>query len=84
MWCGFAFQGNIKLTIEEPARKSLLERACGNLKNGGRGIGNVVEDALINPLSRFLFDHGIFNDEEVVIEEIDAMNSPVQMKAIRK
>ena len=75
---------NIRLVIEDSARETLLRKACSNLKNGGRGIGNVVEDALINPLSRFLFDHEIFSEAEVVIEEIDAAQSPVQMKANRK
>ena len=75
---------NIKLTISEEARETLLKKACSNLKNGGRGIGNVVEDALINPLSRFLFDEGIFSDGEVAIEEILTEEFPIQMKAVRR
>ena len=75
---------NIKLVISEQARETLLQKACANLKNGGRGIGNVVEDALINPLSRFLFDEGMTSDGEVEIQEIYAEQSPVQMKAVRK
>lgn len=75
---------NIKLVISQEAGDTLLEKACGNLKNGGRGIGNVVEDALINPLSRFLFDEGITNDSEIEIQEIMAEQSPVQMKAVKK
>lgn len=75
---------NIKLVISEAARDTLLQKACENLKNGGRGIGNVVEDALINPLSRFLFDEGVTNDSEIEIQEIYAKQSPVQMKAVKK
>jgi len=75
---------NIRLTISEAARVTLLQKACANLKNGGRGIGNVVEDALINPLSRFLFDEGITNDSEVEIQEIFAGQSPVQISAVKK
>lgn len=75
---------NIRLEISDAARATLLQKACANLKNGGRGIGNVVEDALINPLSRFLFDEGITNDSEVEIQEIFAEQSPVQIRAIRK
>ncbi len=74
---------NIRLTITQEARQTLLDKACSNLKNGGRGIGNVVEDALINPLSRFLFDEGITNDAEVEIREIMADQSPVKMNAVR-
>lgn len=75
---------NIRLTISEQARETLFKKACANLKNGGRGIGNVVEDALINPLSRFLFDEGITADSEIEIQEILAEQSLVQMKAVRQ
>ena len=55
----------------------ILERqALGNLQNGGRGVGNVVENFLINPLSRYLFDHEIFHDAAVRIENIDAAALP--------
>lgn len=46
----------IRIEISDKAREHLLEAAKGNLENGGRGIGNVVESHLINPLSRALFD----------------------------
>lgn len=75
---------NIGLAISEEARETLLQRANANLKNGGRGIGNVVEDALINPLSRYLFDEGIMSDEEIEIQQIFAEQSPVTMVVIRK
>ena len=42
----------IRIEISDKAREHLLEAAKGNLENGGRGIGNVVESHLINPLSR--------------------------------
>lgn len=49
----------------------LTEQALGNLANGGRGIGNVVENLLINPLSRYLFDNEIFDNATVRINNID-------------
>ena len=48
----------------------------GNLENGGRGIGNIVGALLIDPLSRFLFDNGIFSDARLEITEIDAQTAP--------
>ena len=46
----------IDLSLSEKALAQLNDLALGNLENGGRGIGNVVETYLINPLSRYLFD----------------------------
>ena len=45
---------NIQIIIEEPFRKLLLEKACADLSNGGRGIGNMVETLLVNPLSQII------------------------------
>ena len=35
-----------------------------------RGIGNIVKSALVNPLSRYLFDHEVSANQSVRIEEI--------------
>lgn len=34
-------------------------------ENGGRGIGNLVEDAYLNPLSTFIFDENVEAGEVV-------------------
>lgn len=47
----------IELSYSENAFSFLIERSLGNLENGGRGIGNVVESCLINPLARYLFEN---------------------------
>ena len=60
---------NITLTIEDTAFETLKERAFANLDNGGRGIGNVVEEVLINPLSRYLFDEEKLSDASVTIKD---------------
>lgn len=44
----------VKLTIGNEYRKHLLGKALADLSNGGRGIGNMVETNLINPLSNIL------------------------------
>ena len=46
----------ITLTLSPELRRQLLDAALGNLENGGRGVGNMVESMLIDPLSRYLFD----------------------------
>lgn len=42
------------LRIEKPFRAHLLELATRDLSNGGRGISNMVETQLVNPLSDVL------------------------------
>lgn len=61
---------NINLTISEKARDVLKNKAFGNLANGGRGIGNVVESILINPVSRYMFDKSLFKDGAIHINDI--------------
>ena len=60
----------LSLSLSDGAMEVLRQRAFANLENGGRGIGNIVESALVNPLSRFLFDCGITANQSVRIEEI--------------
>ena len=67
---------HIELTIADEAMSVLTEQALGNLANGGRGIGNVVENLLINPLSRYLFDTETFSNASVTIYNIDMTVSP--------
>ena len=67
---------HIALTVSDTAMDTLTKQALGNLQNGGRGIGNVVANYLINPLSRYLFDHEIFGDAVVTIDNIDVTAFP--------
>ena len=47
----YAFGGALETL---PFRKYLYELAIRDLSNGGRGIGNLVETYLVNPLSNVL------------------------------
>jgi ATP-dependent Clp protease ATP-binding subunit ClpA len=60
---------NIQLSLSEKAFETLLNKANTNLDNGGRGIGNVVEDVLINPLSKYLFDEEFLSDAKIEIND---------------
>ena len=66
----------IELPLSDIAMGKLEERALGNLANGGRGIGNIVESLLINPFSRYLFDEDIQGNVRITIDDIDAENMP--------
>ena len=69
----------IELTFSQNAMQTLLEAALGNLENGGRGIGNIVESRLINPLARFLFDEDVEENRRVEILEINADAQPCSL-----
>ena len=51
-------QNGITVDLEE-IKAPLLELVMKNLENGGRGINNIVEKALINPLARHIFDEKV-------------------------
>lgn len=48
---------SIDVEITETARTTLERICCSKLDMGGRGIGQMVESALINPLARTVFSH---------------------------
>ncbi len=67
---------NISVSINQKAMQVLLDHVFANLNNGGRGIGNIVESLLVNPLSRYLFDNAIFEKAEITITDIQAEKMP--------
>ena len=79
-----AVERKIELTLSESALATLLSEASGNLENGGRGIGNIVEHLLINPLSRFIFDENVQAGEHLTVESIDAEQDPCSIICTRK
>lgn len=66
----------IELVITDEAKSVLVSKALDNLGNGGRGIGNIVESLLINPLARYMFDEGIESNVRITLKNIDAENMP--------
>ena len=62
---------NIQIIIEEPFRKLLLEKACSDLSNGGRGIGNMVETLLVNPLSQIIVKEAWKPGCTIIIQDFD-------------
>ena len=69
----------IAVSLSDKAMSVLRAEAVGNLVNGGRGIGNMVESLLINPLARYLFDYEIQENKTVLIEEINAEVQPYSL-----
>lgn len=57
----------IQLELTPLARAQLIELARGGLNFGGRGVRNTLDAAFINPLARWLFDHGVERDARLRI-----------------
>lgn len=61
---------DINLIISDEAVDYLKKKSFGNLENGGRGIGNVIEKYFINPLARYIFDEKVQAGQTVTINKI--------------
>lgn len=72
-------QKRIAITITDEAYDQLRCAALADLSNGGRGVGNQVEALLINPLSRWLFDHGVIANAKVSITAFDTEVRPAAL-----
>lgn len=73
-------ENEVELTIEDCVREALLERVCDNLENGGRGVGNIVEELILNPLSSYLLDNDLLTNAEISIYELSERD--VQIKQV--
>ena len=51
----------------------------GNLENGGRGINNIIEKVLINPIGRHIFDDHVERGERRLIESVVADATPADI-----
>jgi len=60
----------IELLIAENVRTHLLDLCTRDMSNGGRGIGNMIESAFINPLGRALFRLPLENRASVIVSRI--------------
>ena len=64
----------IKLEISALFKEYLLNKAQGDLSNGGRGISNMVETCLVNPLAKVLIKEDWTSGDSVVIEDRPSEN----------
>lgn len=74
----------ITLNITDKARNELYEKIYSNLDQGGRGVGNAIENYLVNPLARFLAKNAIRNNKEITIEKFVFDNNFSELECIIK
>lgn len=64
----------------DPIEGILLEKVVRNLDNGGRGINNIIEKCLINPLARHIFDEQVESGDKRIIEKIIDDRNPTDIE----
>ncbi|MDD5089602.1 MAG: AAA family ATPase [Candidatus Wallbacteria bacterium] len=60
----------ISISIDPEVEKKLLSACCEDLSMGGRGIGNHIENVLVNPLSRALFGSSAGPGSDLVMSSL--------------
>lgn len=74
----------IKIEINHPFKEYLLNKAQGDLSNGGRGISNMVETYLVNPLAQVLIKETWDAGDTVIIEGMQLESSELFSYSIRR
>jgi len=74
---------HIQLVLTPQAEEDLFAFAVKDLPKGqgGRGIGNMIEEMLINPLARFMFDNSVTRDTNITVEHVFKENEISEIKA---
>ena len=70
----------VTLNFSQSYRQKLLEKVKGNVENGARGIGNKVEEFLVNLLPTVLITHNIGTGDEITIEDLEDRTLVVTVK----
>lgn len=70
---------NLQLELAPSVRTALLARCTADLSNGGRGIGNQIESALVNPLSRALFESRLEGMRTALVQDLRENNGVVTL-----
>lgn len=63
----------ISIEIRTPFKEFLLNKAKDDLSNGGRGISNMVETYLVNPLAKMFIEENVRKGDSIIIE--DSLNN---------
>lgn len=59
-----------QLELSPESLNQLLDWSTDDLSNGGRGIGSCLENMLINPLARALFQAGEFKGKNILLANV--------------
>lgn len=60
----------ISINLSENVWNVMEDKILGNLEEGGRGVGNIVEEYFITPLSNYVFDNRVNKGSTIEIIDI--------------
>jgi len=63
-------KNRIEVRFEVSVYDYLQDKVVEDIEYGGRGIGNLIETVLVNPLARYIFDMEV-TDASLVVEKIN-------------
>lgn len=69
----------LQLSLTPQVHQQLLKRCTHDLGNGGRGIGNQLESAFINPLSRAMFEHDLEGKTKLLVAGMDEKDKVITL-----
>lgn len=75
---------DIHVEFSQGTRAKLRDICCRDLSMGGRGVGNKLEDAFINPLSRVLFELRSKGGDTLVINDIIKSGNSWELTAAKR
>lgn len=77
---------HIHVELSEKAYAQLEQKTLQQLPKGegGRGIGNLIEQAFINPLSRYLFDQSVRENTSIIVNGFVVENNHTSLEIIQK
>lgn len=68
-----------QLALVPEVRAELLARCTRDLGHGGRGIGNMLESAFINPLARALFEHELEGRRQITVSGLTEVDKVITL-----
>ncbi|MEP6701898.1 MAG: AAA family ATPase [Betaproteobacteria bacterium] len=71
-----------ELLLTPAVRAELLSRCTRDLGNGGRGIGNTLESAFINPLSRAMFEQQLEGKRRIAVTGLTEEDKVITLKLL--
>lgn len=72
-------ENNVTLEVSEEAKEGIFAKVCTNLENGGRGVGNIIEELLVNPLSSYMLDNDFLSESSIIVEKVDSTVVPANV-----
>ncbi len=69
----------LKLALTPQVHEQLLKRCTEDMSNGGRGIGNQLESAFINPLSRAMFETDLEGKTRLLVSGLSEQDKVVTL-----